>query len=662
MKRNFWPILAIWSFLFTLNAQIIAQIEEDSLVTEINSLLDIEVKAEKYISSASKYSQTPEEAPSSISVITSEQIQAYNYRSLSQLLNAQKGFYNYNDKTDDYIGVRGFGRNSDHNNRILMLLNGHRLNPYQADYAPINQQIGIEMENIERVEIVRGPGSTLYGNNAVHAVINVITKKNNNTFVPLMSLKYGSHNSRSVAFNFGNQLNDDFEFSILGNYSGTDGENLYFREFDTPENNNGIAEDLDRFRTLSVLTSLTYKDFQLSGMVRDYDNDIPSAPFNALFNEPQKQYNNLEYVDFKWSPRLAYDKFLIGKVTFDHYKYGSNIPYPFIKNDVEFIGETYTFGSAIQFIWDILPNNRIISGIDYTDNFESTYKYFSGSTSIVDDVWAYKLFSIYFQNEYQYNADLSIYFGLRRDDFVGQEVAYNPRAGIVFSPFTDHTFKFLYGRSFRAPNLHEANLEERNIARFKKNENLKSEFINTAEFIWNYSIRENLSSSASFYWYKMEDLIEQVEDPIDDLLQYINNTDVSAFGVELELGYDFSLGSSYINYSYQSAEDNNGVKLNNLPTHLFKIGGYSKIYKFLNLAFDLSIESERRTIHNEYTKPIYLLNSNIFTNNIFNKFSFALSIHNVLNYTINHPAGRELKQKSITQPYRNYLFTIRYGF
>ncbi len=96
-----------------------------------------------------------------------------------------------------------------------------------------------------------------------------------------------------------------------------------------------------------------------------------------------------------------------------------------------------------------------------------------GILTFVDDNWSYKLYSIFFQNEYQYNADLSLYFGLRRDDFIGQEVTYNPRAGIVYSPFNDHTFKFFMVQSFRAPNLVERNLEEKNIVGFKGNKYLK---------------------------------------------------------------------------------------------------------------------------------------------------------------------------------------------
>jgi iron complex outermembrane receptor protein len=440
----------------------------------------------------------------------------------------------------------------------------------------------------------------------------------------------------------------------------TDGEDIYFKEFDTADNN-GIAKDLDGQIVNGIYGILEFKDLKLTAMWKDHEKEIPSAPFNAEFNEYHTQFTQSEFVDLSWSPRISFDKFLILKATTDHQKYGAQVPFPFGLN-VEFLGETTTWSSGLQFIWDIFPNNRIISGAEYTDNFKSNYKYFAEDVDLVNDTWSYKLFSLFFQNEYQYNADLSIYFGVRRDDFVGQEVAVNPRAGIVYSLKGEHTFKLLYGRSYRAPNLLERNLEEKNIARFKANENLKSEFINTAELIWNYKIHKNLSTSVAFYLYKMEDLIEQVEDPIDDLFQYVNKSTIYAQGVELELNYEINSFSSYIRYSFQEAKDNAKIKISNSPTHLFKVGAVHKLFGIFNVALDANLESKRKTLYNTYTAPSFLVNANLFTDKFYDNLSCSFSIRNMLNEKIMHPAGYELRQRTIVQPYRNYTFSLSYEF
>lgn len=516
------------------------------------------------------------------------------------------------------------------------------------------------MNNFERVEIVRGPGSTLYGNNAIHGVINLITRKDRNSYIPAINFKIGSNNTKHFGLRTTKQINEDISFSILGNYYESDGEDIYFEEFDNPDENNGLAENLDGLRYNSVYASLNISEFELSGMIKSSAKDIPSAPFNTEFNKPHKQFNDTEFLDFSWSPRLSYDKYLIVKMNYDHIKYGANLPFKFLNDDIEFLGNTHTFGGDAQFIWDVLPNNRVIAGVEYKDNYESTYKYFTGDVTFVDDNWSYKLFSIFFQNEFQYNADLSLYFGLRRDDFVGQETSLNPRAGIVYSPFSDHTFKFLYGRSFRAPNLLERNLEERQIVGFKKNESITSEFINTIEFIWNYSVTSKLRSSTNLFLYKMEDLIDQIEDPIDNLYQYVNRGVVDAVGFEVELNYDFTHGSSFLRYSYQTIKDEEEQGLTNSPDHLLKLGGYSKLYGIINGSLQLSFESERKTIFNEYTEPIVYSTLNLFTDKILDKFSLSFTVNNLFNNTIKHPVGFELFQKSIIQPKRSFLFSINF--
>ncbi len=634
-----------------------AQVEEDSLVTEIDSLLSMEVTAEQFISSASKYEQSPEEAPSSISIITEKEINAYGYQNLTELLNNQRGFYYSNDRTFDYIGVRGFRRSSDHNNRILLLLNGHRLNTYQVDYVSMDL---FDISNLERVEIVRGPGSTLYGNNAVHAVINLIPKKNLDSFFPLLTLKYGSYNNRAFGLRTTKHISENLSFSIYGNYQESDGEDLYFNEFDTPENNNGWAVNQNNKMYKGLFTTINYKQFSLAGMFTNTSKSIPTAPFHSKFNAKQVQYSNVRFLDLKWSPSLSYNKFLIFKMSYDYQKYGGNLPFKFIKDDIEFEGEVATFGAEAQFVWDIYQNNRIIAGVEYKDNFDSKYKYFSGSIKFVDDIWSYKIFSLFFQNEYQFNSNLSIYFGLRSDSFFGQETAVNPRAGIVYSPFQNHTFKLLYGKSFRAPNMIERNLEEKNIVRFKKNESLTSEYITTEELIWDYKISNKITSSFSLYNYSMEGLIDQIEDPVDNLYQYVNIGKVNANGAEIELDYKFAKGNSYFIYSYQYAKNQNEEHLSNSPEHLIKFGATNKIISFLNGSFDLVYETKRKTIYNTYTKPILLANLNLSTDLIFNHFKLAFKIRNLFNKTIKYPGGYELIQESIIQPYRNYLFTITF--
>jgi outer membrane receptor protein involved in Fe transport len=112
--------------------------------------------------SAAKYEQKITEAPAAVTIITADQIRKYGYRSLHQVLQSVPGFFISNDRLYDYLGIRGFNRPADFNSRFLLLVDGHRLNDAMFDQAPIGTDSPIDVDLIERLEVVRGPSSSLY--------------------------------------------------------------------------------------------------------------------------------------------------------------------------------------------------------------------------------------------------------------------------------------------------------------------------------------------------------------------------------------------------------------------------------------------------------------------------------------------------------------------
>ena len=143
-----------------------------------DDIMDLSPEALKKIQvySASMYLQSDREAPSSVTVITAEQIRQFGYRTLADALRSVRGFEVTYDRNYSYVGVRGFSRPGGYNDQILLLINGNRLNDGVYDFAKIGTEFPLDVDLIERIEIVRGPTSSLYGTSAFLAVINVITK------------------------------------------------------------------------------------------------------------------------------------------------------------------------------------------------------------------------------------------------------------------------------------------------------------------------------------------------------------------------------------------------------------------------------------------------------------------------------------------------------
>lgn len=126
---------------------------------------------------ASERLQPVTEAPASVSFITAEEIARYGYRTLADILRGVRGMYVTDDRNFSLIGTRGFGKPGNYNSRILLLVNGHRVNDNVFGQAEIGAEFGFDPATFERVEVIRGPASSLYGDSAFFAVVNVITKR-----------------------------------------------------------------------------------------------------------------------------------------------------------------------------------------------------------------------------------------------------------------------------------------------------------------------------------------------------------------------------------------------------------------------------------------------------------------------------------------------------
>jgi iron complex outermembrane receptor protein len=156
--------------LVTLVAQTARAQDPEQALSALDSLLNVPVSA------AAKYAQRRSEAPASITIVTAEEVRRYGYRTLADVLNDLPGFYVSNDHNYTYVGVRGFGRPADFNNRVLVQINGHTLNESFVGAVGIGREFGIDLDAIERIEIVRGPGSSLHGARAMFAVVNLVTR------------------------------------------------------------------------------------------------------------------------------------------------------------------------------------------------------------------------------------------------------------------------------------------------------------------------------------------------------------------------------------------------------------------------------------------------------------------------------------------------------
>ena len=638
-------------FIGILYAQ---ETQQDILDIQLVDLLDVK------ISTAAKYEQAISEAPASVTIITSEDIERYGYRTLDEVLMNVRGFYTRNDRNYAYMGIRGFSRPGDYDNRILVLINGHTLNENVYGAPFFGTDSGMNLDTIERIEIVRGPGSALYGTGAMFAVVNVITKDGNIIDGFKLSAETGSYGRFQGSAVFGKGFNNGIDISISGLWGDIKGQDLYFEEYDADTTNDGWAENLDWDKYYGFLTSIKYDAFILQGMIISREKGIPTGAWEMAFNENAKGLDERKFIECKYDQDIGVDKNIMLRGYFDHYGYRGTYPYEdsdwFDANDGNWLG------GESQFRWDLQPNNRLIVGVEYQDHLRADHREWDEDTTYFDDNFPFNVLSFYLQDEYQLTENLSLTLGLRRDDYSTAGSSTTPRGAIIYHPIKSGTLKLLYGEAFRAPNVYEVHYES--VDEAKGNPDLKPEKIRTMEVIWEQRLNDELFGIVSFYNYDVKELIDQIEDPDDGLLQFGNISKVKARGLELGINARLKMGLwGYVNYIFQNAEDAElKEKLTNSPSDIIKIGFTCPVMKYLYAAAELLCETERITVHETKTDPYLSANVHLSTKPLFDHVKLSLLVRNLFNTTYKLPGSLDHQQDAIKQDGRNFTAKLEYEF
>src|SRR6185437_8823905 len=323
---------------------------------------------------ASKFEQKSSEAPSSTTVITSEEIKRYGWRTLGDLLESVQGFYVSYDRNYQFLGARGVNL-GDFNSRILLLVNGHRVNNDLNDGAFIDTAFILDLDLIDRVEIIRGPGSVLYGNNAFFGVINVITRQGKQVDGVEASTTYGSFNSYSGRATIGKQFTNGVQLMLSGSYYNSDGpENLFFRQFDTPAQNNGIAHKKDQDGYGSFFGSVGYRDFTLEGAYIDRVKGNPTAQYATTFdNSRLRTDDDRGYVVLKYAHQFNDDLDVSANAYYDRSDFGIQYPQPLLSAEKQ-TGQWA--GLEAQVNKKIMGRHILTLGAEYRDDFDQSRRVF----------------------------------------------------------------------------------------------------------------------------------------------------------------------------------------------------------------------------------------------------------------------------------------------
>ncbi|MBC8316622.1 MAG: TonB-dependent receptor [Desulfobulbaceae bacterium] len=645
------------------------------------------------IVSASKKSQKASEVAASAFVINREDIQRYGYRTLGESLRRISGLYISSGRDYEYLGVRGFSLPGDYNTKILILIDGHRLNSALYDQSYIEEGFPVDIESIERIEVVKGPGSAMWGTNALFAVVNVITRTARDIDGGRVTAEIGSHNRQKGHVEYGKVLDNGLE--IAGSISGlgSDGENhIYFPERDQPgfQFNNGVASGIDDEDAYKGYLTLTYNDWKFLFYKSKRDKNFPAAQWDGAFNKNEYSTDENTALELSYNTSVFDEKNgqLAIRFFYDRSDYYGEYPYNYgegwlgttVDNKDE--GDSKQLGVEMRLSMDVTEDLGVTVGVEalkvtaiHQKNWDDSppgWEWLYLDTGTKDNRYHTK--SYYAQGDYALLDNLNLVAGIRMDDYSTFDAQYSPRAALIYHPTETTTLKLLYGEAFRAPNNYERFYDDDSWQ--LGNENLTPEEIKTWEFVWEQKISNHTRLVANIYRFEMKDLILQNEDPVDFSLQFQNTKGVTSDGAELQLESHFKngitgyLGVSTVNTTF----DENDSRLDNSPT--FSASGGLSIPLWSKKMFvspEFTYVSERKaSLTDGDVGSCFLTNLSVATGTLFDNLNMSFNVYNLFDKEWSVPAGGEhyfYEDVSGSYPYfnipqdgRTFRFQLSYRF
>jgi outer membrane receptor for ferrienterochelin and colicins len=542
---------------------------------DLDQLMDIEVV------SASLHRQGIGDAPANVSVIKAVDIRRFGYRTLAEALNSVPGLYVTTDRSYAYLGSRGLSTPGDFGTRYLLMVNGHPIaDPVYDLSGTLEQEFGIEMSLIDQIEIVHGPGSALYGSNAVLCTINVLTKKPAEMSGMQVETTLGTAGEKKAhlaAAGSWKHMTGVFSASAF-NFGGE--HSIYISERDTPENNLGPAINMDGQRGFHLFANVTWRAWNFTFMEGERDKIVPvswggSTVFNDRgtrlldrhgFAEATYQHSWARS-DLEW--RLSYDWYDYVA----HYRYATtDSAGASVVEDNRDDDPSKWLGSRLVYRVQLGRAGTTTVGADTRIDLQSLQMNFDLSPEFVSFVHIDKpdrRFGVFAQHEMDLSRRWKVVMGARLDTSAYRRDSLSPRLALIWAKSSKTAIKLLYGRSFRNPNSYEMFYYDSFGA--DSNPGLKPEIADTFELVAERQMRRRFRTSIDLFSTRMRNLITLGTNDAGDV-QFNNQGAERLIGATAQVaGKPISLLEFDASLTIQDASNiDTGAALANSPHQLAK--------------------------------------------------------------------------------------------
>jgi iron complex outermembrane receptor protein len=561
--------------------------------------------------------------------------------------------------------VRGLGRPGDYNSRALLLIDGHRANDNIYESALIGPEAIVDLDLVDRVEVIRGPASSVYGSSAFFGVYNVLLRRGRDIQGVELSSEAGSFDAYKGRITAGYGFKSGFEFLLSGSYYDSRGpESLYFPEFDTPPFNHGVAKDLDYERNCHLLGKVAYGDFTLTASWNSREKGIPTAAYGAYFDDPREQaVEGSRFVDLKHEREFENGLRLVSRAAYHRYAYDGWYAYnaadpadsPLVVLNRDIVAGEW-WGLETTASREFFGRLTLTAGVEFRHNFQQDQKNLDeGDPALVygDVRSSSHVTGLYAQGDWALLTNLVLRAGLRYDRYSTFGDTVNPRVGAMFAPWEPTTFKLLYGSAFRAPNAYESSFM---ATYFAPNPNLNPEQIDSYELVWEQRLSPPLRLASSLYYSRIDNLIDL--DDSGPVNTFNNSQPVRAYGAEVAVQGRWGtkgLAATVSDSAQRTRLHDTDEALSNSPRHLAKVHlrdplWRDRIFAGAEVQHVSSVLATREGRVDGY----WLANLTLFGRELVQGLELSTSIYNLFDTAYAHTGSDEQRQRVIPQDGRTF--------
>lgn len=623
--------------------------------------LSLEQLAGTEVYGVSKAQERLLDAPASVSVVTAEEIRTYGYRTLADVLNGARGFFTYTDRTYTFVGVRGFAPPGDYNTRVLLLIDGYRANDNFYDQAAIGTDALIDLDLVERVELIRGPSSSVYGTSAFFGVINVVTKAAAR-IGDSITAGAGSAGERILRGSVAGRIGDSGGYLLRASRERNDGFDIVLNDPSGTLPFGGRASGVDGSDTRRVFGKASFGAWRVQAGHMERRKDTGYGLYASDFPDPSSFARDIaSFADVRYDRPLgdatdAALRIFTGRYRYrDRYDFGGD-PYLGFTD-----GDWHGFEGQVRH--RVSAGHRLIGGVEAQHDARLAQKQTADSLGVLlDDRRTGSRVGVYAQDDIEWSARWSTSAGARYDRYRGGEQV-SPRFAVIYKPARGGSLKLIAGSAFRAPNNYERYYALPGL--YLPNPALEAEKIRTFDLDYEAMLGRRTRLALSLFRLRALNLITQVLDPASGEAQYRNTASASVRGYDMELEHAFGAALRLRGvYSYQHAEDGQDRELENSPRHIARLSAWWQLRNGWRLAGEMLYAARRRTAAGDLPSQ-KTVNLAVSSPEVRSGFDVIFGLYNALDRRFEDPVAPgalPLGIDRIPQPGRTWQLRVGYAF